>query len=237
VNPLTGTIGEAWEFYKSHWRHFVSIAFVVYLLLALFTLLLVLILDWLGVIASVFVSLAGIFWLQGALVTAIEDVRDGKADLSIGETLAHVRPRLNTLALAGILAALGITVGFILLIVPGFFLLTIWSLIVPVIVLEGARTMDSFGRSRELTRGNRWGVFGRILVTVLIVGVAGAIVAAITRAVLPGEIDEYVANVVSSSLTAPYAALVWTLMYYRLRQAREPATAPAPAPAPAEPAA
>jgi hypothetical protein len=235
VNPLTGTIGEAWQFYKAHWRHFVSIAFVVYLLLALFTLLLVLVLDWLGAIASVFVSLAGIFWLQGALVTAIEDVRDGKADLSIGETLAHVRPRLNTLALAGILAALGITVGFILLIIPGFFLLTIWSLIVPVIVLEGARTMDSFGRSRELTRGNRWGVFGRILVTVLIVAIAGGIVAAITRAILPEQIDEYVANVVSSSLTAPYAALVWTMMYYRLRAAREPA--PAPTPAPAEPVA
>lgn len=235
MNPLTGTIGEAWTFYKAHWRHFVPIAFVVYLLLALFTLLLVLVLSWLGAIAAVFVSLAGIFWLQGALVTAIEDVRDGKADLSIGETLAHIRPRLNTLALAGILAALGVTLGFILLIVPGFFLLTIWSLIVPVIVLEGSGTMDSFGRSRELTRGNRWGVFGRIIVTVLIVGIAGGIVSAITRAILPEQIDEYVANVISSSVTAPYAALVWTLMYYRLRQAREPATAPAPAPA--EPAA
>ncbi|MEX2464468.1 MAG: YciC family protein [Gaiellaceae bacterium] len=222
MNPLTGTIGEAWEFYKAHWRHFVPIAFVVYLLLALFTLLLVLVLSWLGAIAAVFVSLAGIFWLQGALVTAIEDVRDGKADLSIGETLAHIRPRLNTLALAGILAALGITLGFILLIVPGFILLTIWSLIVPVIVLEGSGTMDSFGRSRELTRGNRWGVFGRIIVTVLIVGIAGGIVSAITRAILPEQIDEYVANVISSSITAPYAALVWTLMYYRLRAAREP---------------
>jgi Uncharacterised protein family (UPF0259) len=235
VNPLTGTIGEAWEFYRAHWRHFVAIAFVVYLLLSLFTLLLVLVLDWLGAIASVFVSLAGIFWLQGALVTAIEDVRDGKADLSVGETLAHIRPHLNTLAVAGILAAFGITIGFILLIIPGFFLLTIWSLIVPVIVLEGARTMDSFGRSRELTRGNRWGVFGRILVTVIILAIAGGIVAALTRWILPEEIDEYVANVISSSFTAPYAALVWTLMYYRLRAAREPAMAPTPEPA--EPAA
>lgn len=235
MNPLAGTTGEAWEYYKAHWRHFIPIALVVYILLALFTLLLVLLLGWVGAIASVFVSLAGIFWLQGALVTAIEDVRDGKADLSLGETLSHVRPRLNTLAVAGILAALGITIGFILLIVPGFFLLTIWSLIVPVIVLENSGVMDSFGRSRELTRGNRWGVFGRILLTVLIVAVAGAIISAITTAILPDGVDDYIANVVSSSLTAPYAALVWTMMYYRLRGAREPATAPATAPA--EPAA
>lgn len=231
MNPLTGTIGEAWTFYKAHWRHFIPIAFVVYILLNLFTLFLALLLGWLGIIAGVFVSIAGIFWLQGALVTAIEDVRDGKADLSLGETLAHIRPRLNTLALAGILAAFGITIGFILLIIPGFFLLTIWSLIVPVIVLENSGVMDSFGRSRELTRGNRWGVFGRIIVTVLITAIAGAIVSVITQAILPDEIDEYVANVVGSSVTAPFAALVWTLMYYRLRQAREPATAAAPAPA------
>jgi len=207
----------------------------VYNLLSLFTLLLVLVLDWLGLVASLFVSLAGIFWLQGALVTAIEDVRDGRADLSVMETLAHLRSRLNTLAVAGILAAIVITIGFILLIVPGLFLLTIWALIVPVIVLEGSGITDSFGRSRELTRGNRWGVLGRIVVTVLITAVAGAIISVITRALLPDRVDEYVANVVSSSITAPFAALVWTLMYYRLRQAREPATAPAPAPA--EPAA
>lgn len=228
MNPLTGTIGEAWEFYKAHWRHLISIAFVVYLLLSLVTLLLALLLGWVGVIASVFVSFAGIFWLQGALVTAIEDVRDGRADLSVGETLSHIRPRLNTLAVAGILAAIGITLGLLLLIIPGLFLATIWALIVPVIVLEGSGVMESFGRSRELTRGHRWGVFGRIVVTILILIVAGAVVGLIAT-VLPNEIEGYVANVVSSSLTAPFAALVWTMMYYRLRGAREPAQAVEPA--------
>ena len=171
----TAVLGEAWSLYKSHWRHLLPIAFVVYLLLSLLTLLLVLLLSWLGAIAAAFVSLAGTFWLQGALVMAIEDVRNGRADLSISETLGRVRPRMNALAIGGILASIGITIGFILLIVPGLILLTWWLLIVPVIVLEGRSATESFGRSRELVRGHGWNVFGLIVLTVVILIVAGII--------------------------------------------------------------
>ena len=115
---------EAWELYKRHWRHLLPIAFVVYLLLSLFTIVLALLLGWLGVISGVFVSLAGVFWLQGALVIAVEDIRDGRADLSIRETLARVRPRMNTLGVTGIVASIAITIGLLLLIVPGLLLFT-----------------------------------------------------------------------------------------------------------------
>ena len=103
-------IGKAWETYKAHWRHLVPIAFVVYVLISLLTLLLGG-LGWLGDIVAFFVSLAGVFWLQGALVLAIDDVRDGRADLSLSETLDRVTPHLTTLALAGILAGIAITSG------------------------------------------------------------------------------------------------------------------------------
>jgi hypothetical protein len=38
-------------------------------------------------VVGFFVSVAGVFWLQGALVLAVDDVRDGPPDLSISETL------------------------------------------------------------------------------------------------------------------------------------------------------
>jgi hypothetical protein len=138
--------------YKAHWRHLVPIAFVVYVLISLLTLLLGG-LGWLGDIVAFFVSLAGVFWLQGALVLAIDDVRDGRADLSLSETLDRVTPHLTTLALAGILAGIAITIGLILLIVPGLFLLTIWLLIVPAIMLESCGVSESFARSQEHVRG------------------------------------------------------------------------------------
>jgi hypothetical protein len=146
-------ISQAWEMYKAHWRHLLPIALVVYILIAFLTLLLTALLGWLGAVLGAIAALAGVFWLQGALVVAIDDVRDGRADLTISETLARLQPRLNTLTVAGLLAALAVGIGLVLLIVPGLYLLTIWLLIVPAIMLEGCGVGDSFSRSQELVRG------------------------------------------------------------------------------------
>jgi hypothetical protein len=223
-------LGEAWALYRRHWRHLLPIALAVYLLLSLLVLLLAALLGWLGIVAGVFVSLAGVFWLQGALVIAVEDIRDGRVDLSISETLTRVRPTMNTLALAGILAAIAISIGLVLLIVPGLLLATWWLLIVPAIVLERRSTLEAFGRSRELVRGHGWTVFGLIVLTFLILlgaGIALGIVLALALAPLPEALEQYVGDVVSNTLLAPFIALAFTLAYYRLRETREaPAALP-----------
>lgn len=224
----TDVLGEAWELYKRHWKHLLPIAFVVYVLLSLLTLVLIALLGTLGALLSSLVSLAGIFWLQGALVVAVEDVRDGRADLTIGETLSRVRPRINTLAVAGVLAAIAVGIGFVLLIVPGFVLLTWWLFIVPVIMLEDTGITESFGRSRELVRGNGWQVFALILLTILLL-LAATIVLGLLLSPLRNSLQGYVSNIVSSTLLAPFVAAAWTLAYYRLRGRETQATA-APAP-------
>jgi hypothetical protein len=217
-------IGEAWAMYRAHWRHFITIAFVVYLGLSLLTLLLVTLVGALGLIGSWFISLVGIFWLQGALVEAVADVRDGRADLTVGQTLARVRPRLNVLSLAGFLAVLGIGVGLVLLVVPGLVLLTWWILIVPAIMLEGRSVLESFGRSRELVAGRGWRVFGVIVLTFALT-VAAWIVVALVLSPIPAALQGFLTSIIGSSVTAPIAAVAWTLMYYRLRVGREPAAA------------
>ena len=229
---IGAVLSEAWATYKAHWRHFVPLALAYFLVLSLVVLALALLFDWAGVIAGVFVDVVGTFWLQGALVTAVADVRDGRADLSIGETFTRARPYILTLLLAAILAGLGIAFGLLLLVVPGLVLLTWWSLIVPVIVLERAGVMQSFGRSRELVRGNGWNVFGVIVLTLVIAVVAGALVSAAV-VWLPEELEQYVGNVVSSSLVIPFVATAWTAMYFRLAGERPETPA---ATAPIEPA-
>ena len=223
-------LGEAWALYKAHWRHFLPLALLVFVVLSLVSLLLSLVLGWFGALLATVVGLVGVFWLQGALCEAVADVRDGRADLSISETLQKVRPRLAPLLGAGLLAGLGVAVGLLLLIVPGLVLLTWWSVIIPVIVLERVAAMESFGRSRELVRGHGWNVFGVIVLTVLIlllVAILLAIILAILLAWLPDEVRGYVQTLVSNSLTAPFLALAWTLMYFRLRDLERPAE-PAP---------
>jgi hypothetical protein len=218
-------IGEAWDAYKAHFTHLIPIAFVVYVLIALLTLLLVVLLGFVGAFVGFFVGIAGVFWLQGALVVAVADVRDGRADLSLGETLSRVKPKLNTLALAGILAALGVGIGLLLLVVPGLILWTWWLVIVPVIMLEGTGVTDAFGRSRELVRGHGWSVFGVLVLTILIL-IAVDIVFRLIAAGLDDVVIALLLDIASRTLTAPFIALAWTLTYYRLRGVERPASEP-----------
>jgi hypothetical protein len=208
-------IGKAWDMYKAHWRHLIPIAFVVYVLISLLILLLTS-LGWLGAVLGFFVSIAGVFWLQGALVLAVDDVRDGRADLSLSQTLDRVTPHLGTLVAAGLLAGIAIAFGFILLIVPGLFLLTIWLLIVPAIMLENCGVSQSFGRSQDLVRGYGWSVFGVIVLTFLIFIGVGLLFGILDSAVDSAWLS-FALNVVVQTITAPFLALAWTTTYYELR--------------------
>jgi hypothetical protein len=210
-------IGEAWRLYRRHWPLLIPIAFIVYALLQVFTLVIALLAGpTVGIIVGFFVSIVGTYWIQGALVEAVADIRDGRADLTIGQTLERVSQRINVLSAAAILAALGIGIGFVLLIVPGLVLMTIWSLIVPAIVLEKRGVFESFGRSRELVRGHGWSVFGVILLTFLI-SLAASLVIGLALSWLPNAAASFLSSILSATLTAPFIALAWTLMYYRLR--------------------
>jgi hypothetical protein len=229
----TAVVREAFDVYKAHWKTFVPLALIVYVILAVVSLVLVWLLSWLGAIIAALVGIVGTFWLQGALVEAVRDVRDGRRDLTIGEMFARVRPRLPAVIAAGIIAGIAIFIGLILLIVPGLFLLTIWSLIIPVIVLEGRSAGESFGRSREIVRGNGWNVFGVIVITFAALIVASIIVSLLTFW-LPDGVDRFVSDVISNTVIAPFVAVAWTIMYFTLARpaaAEAPPMAQPPAPA------
>jgi hypothetical protein len=227
MTPTDGVIREAWGYYKAHWRHLVPIAFVVYAAIAIISALLTAALTWLGALIAALISLVGLFWVQGALATAVEDIRDGRADMSLGETFSRVRPQLGAIVVAGVLAGLGIFLGLLLLIVPGLILITWWILIVPVIALERTSAGESFGRSRELVRGYGWNVFGVIVLTILVL-LGFEIVLSIALIPVADWLRSLISSVVSGTLTAPFIALVWTLLYLRLRQTKSTAVVAPP---------
>jgi hypothetical protein len=232
MSPTNGVIGEAWGIYKAHWRHLLTISFITYLIVAVLSALLTILLTWLGLLIGVVLTIVALFWLQAALIKAVEDVRDGRADRSLGATFEAAKPHLGAVIVAGLLGGLGIAIGFVLLIVPGLILLTIWCLIVPVIVLDGKSAGESFGASRELVRGYGWNVFGVIVLTALLL-IGFQIVLTLVLSPLADWLQGFVSNIVSGTLTAPFVALVLTLLYFRLKAAKE---TPAPEPPPPTPA-
>lgn len=230
---IGGVLSDAWDLYRRFFVRFITIAAIVYVIVGLVQALVTLATGeggWatavLWSIIGAIVGLIGYYLLQGALVLAVDDVRDGRADREIGDLFRAVQPRLAALIVAGILAALGIGLGLILLIVPGLYLLTRWILIIPVIVLEGRSAGESFGRSAELVRGNGWAVFGLIVVTFIGLAIVGAILTGIISVVigfLPTFLVNWISNIVVNSLIAPFIALAWTLTYFRLRGEPVPA--------------
>lgn len=237
MNPTSGVIKEAWDLYKAHWKHLLAISFVIYIALALITAVLTAVLSWLGLIVATLISVIGAFLLQGALVKAVQDIRDGRADMTLGQTVEGARPHLASIAGASILAGLGIGLGLVLLIVPGLYLMTIWAVIIPVVVIENKPTMESFGRSRQLVAGYGWNVFGLIVLMALLM-IGFGLVLSLILASLPTWLQDFVSNVVSGALTAPFWALAITLLYFRLTETKEtapglqppPTGAPPPAP-------
>jgi hypothetical protein len=221
VNPLGGVFGEAWDLYKAHWRHFFAIAFVVFAILAIVGILLAALLGWLGLLIGTLISLAGTFWVQGALIQAVSDVRDGRADLSVSETFSAVYPKLGTIIVAGLLLGIAIAVGLVLLIVPGLYLMTIWIAVIPAIVLEHRGIGESFGRSRELVSGNGWNVFGVIVLTILLLIGVGIVVGLILSP-LEQWVASLIQQIVANTIVTPFIVAVWTLVYYRLKAREEP---------------
>jgi len=221
MNPLSGVIGEAWQMYKAQWKHLLAIAFVIYLAAAIISAILGL-LGTIGLYLALIVSIIALFLLQATLVKAVQDIRDGRADLSISETVNQATPFIGPVFLASFLAGIAIFIGFVLIIVPGLILITIWAVIVPVIVIERSGVMAAFGRSRELVKGRAWHVFGTLVLTWLILFVFQIILGLIFSFV-PYAVRGGLASVISGTLVAPFIALVVTLMYYRLSSTMAPA--------------
>lgn len=201
--------------YRAHARHLLTIAFVIYVVTAIVQALLTGLLGVFGAILAAIISIVAAFLLQAALVKAVEDVRDGRVDLSMTETLQAARPAVARVAGASILAGIAIGIGLLLLIAPGLYLLTIWCLIVPVIVLERAGVGAAFERSRQLVSGHGWNVFGTLILVFLLLLVTNLVITLLLAA-LPDAARNLIGSIVSGTLVSPFLALVLTLGYFRL---------------------
>ncbi|HEY2552392.1 MAG TPA: hypothetical protein VGI64_17630 [Streptosporangiaceae bacterium] len=215
MNPLSGVLSEAWQMYRRYAAHLLLISFVIYVAAAIVAAVLDLPGGLVGGLLALIAQLLAAFLLQAALVKAVQDVRDGRVDMSLSDTVSAATPFIWPVAAASVLAGIAIAIGLALLIVPGLILITIWAVIIPVIVLERSSALASFGRSRQLVRGRGWHVFATLVLVFLILLIADLAFDLIFSA-LPVLLRSGLATIISGTLVAPFLALVVTLVYYRL---------------------
>jgi len=165
-------------------------------------------------------------------VQLVRDVQDGRLDSSVGQLFASVTPVLLTLLAVSILFGAGVAVGFVLLVLPGLFLMTIWAVTAPVVVVERAGVLQAFRRSHDLVRGNGWSVFAVILVVFVGLAIVSALASLLTAGL--GDVASAIVAWVVTALTAPLSAVTAAVLYIALRErAGEP---PVPAGPVADPA-
>jgi hypothetical protein len=185
------------------------------------------------------IYLIGVTLYSGMVVKVVDDVRDGRRDMTVGEIIGSVTPVLGALIGNGILKAIAVVIGLILIIIPGLILITIWAVTGPAIVVERRGAIEAFGRSRELVRGEGWSVFAVLVVTLLIVIGISIVIGIIGAAT--GDAGQVIFGIIASVLTAPIFSLVSAILFFDLGGGEAVATTPAapaePPPPPAAPAA
>jgi hypothetical protein len=225
-----GTLSQIFSTYGEQAGVLLPVAFGLFLVVAVIN----------GILAGSFILfplalaisvIAGTLY-QGMVVGLVRDVQDGRRDSSVGGLIEATWPVVLPLIGAGILAGLGIGIGFLLFVIPGLVLLTIWSVIAPVIVVERSGVIDAFGRSRALVKGNGWQVFGVILVVFLITAIASGTLSAIGAGISDSFGMRVLINVIASTLTAPIAALAASTIYFDLLASSDSAPVPPVPPTP-----
>jgi hypothetical protein len=221
-----GTLSQAFSIYGSQAGVLIPLALGLFLIVAVVNGIAAGSLVLLPIALAVSIIAATLY--AGMVVTLVGDVQDGTRDYSVGDLVDSAKHVILPLIGAGLLAGIGIGIGFVLFVIPGLILMTIWAVIAPVIVLERVGVLQSFGRSRELVRGDGWRVFGVIVIVAIIVFVVRAVLGAIAVGIDDSTVARIVFDWIGSSLTAPITALVAAVIYFHLKGVKEGGTPAVP---------
>lgn len=167
-------------------------------------------------------SMIGSYWLQAALIYGtISSLRGSNS--SLGEMLSRSLQALLAVIVVAVLLSVLISIGFLLLIIPGLFLMTMFWVAIPVAVVERNGIGAAFTRSRELTSGHRWPVFGLFLIVVIIMVVVNVVVGLIfgfAGAAAVSSVGMWVTQFFGMCVAAFWSVVV-AVSYHDLRVVKE----------------
>lgn len=157
----------------------------------------------------------------GAVTVALSDICLGKK-AEIGASYKFIlNDLLWKLFLTGLLQALAILSGMILLIIPGL-VVAIWVIFSSIIVvLEKKAGVEALKRSKELGKGFYWRTAGLMLLFILISAVFGGIVGGIIGVIRLDPIISQLTITLFSALVQPLVLVMLVLSYYDLRVRKE----------------
>jgi hypothetical protein len=151
-------------------------------------------------------------------IYALHQIADGHRP-SAGQVLVAGFEAFTPLFAAVVLAAVGIALGLLVLIVPGVYLAVRWYFVPQSVVIEAARGTQALSRSGMLVTGFWWRTFGLVLLANDLIAIPAFILLTPFTAVAESAdraVWALVGTAVTTSVTTPFVALYSTLLYYDL---------------------
>jgi len=182
-----------------------------------------------GAIVGAFVQSIGAALAVAACFKVISAAYLGERS-SAGDSLRYALSRFLPLIVTYILVVLITIPGFILLLIPGIWLMVKLCIAFPAVIFERANPFKAIARSWSLTRGNWWRIFGALFVVFLIALVVNFALTAVLGGIAASSdtISEVAFAVLATIitlltyvLTYPLWAAVLTVIYYDLRVRNE----------------
>ena len=142
-------------------------------------------------------------------------------DIALRDMIRRALSRALAIIALAFLLGIALFLGFMLFVVPAIIMAARWVVALPVCVVEGLGPFASMQRSADLTRGNRWKIFGLLVVALLLLIGTSIVVGIATDAIVDlapdGIARTVVANIIDTIVIAIYTAYfnIALVMIYR----------------------
>lgn len=182
-------------------------------------------------LANIMIGMLGFGFMTACFMMMSYDAKLGRPARVGGYVMVAARFVLP-IAVLTLAVSLLIGIGMVFLIVPGLWLMAVFAVTVPAIVIESAG-FGAMGRSAELTRGYRWPIVGLYIVFLIIFIVIAMVIGGVTAAMtfslaatgtVPGAGNIAMLVLVQSlgnAISYGFMSVASAVLYARLREIKD----------------
>lgn len=110
-------------------------------------------------------------WLMTVTYAYVTEYLNGNRDITPGQVFRRASQKIVKIILSSIIIAIMVTFGFVLLVIPGIYLVVALTFVQAIILVEDAPVFKSISRSISLIKGKWWSTFGLVVVMSIVVGI------------------------------------------------------------------
>lgn len=222
IIPLGNLLKDSWRIYKENFKKLALIS-----LLAFSPLFVVMVLGWLpnnaltSLLMLLFIVAAIYFGVIGSAMLVLA-MKDRQADCKA--LMLKAKPLFWPFLWVSVLSGLLLILLYIAFIIPGIIFTIFWALASYTLIYENKTGMSALKRSKELTKGHWWAIFGRYLVYILIYAIFSMIVSTLFVWGKEGSWFFYfgqLINYIASFIFMPFSVVFFFVLYRNLKAIKE----------------